>query len=582
MTSRSHRSQLLPRIPPLRISTRFMPGARRGFVGALVAALAMAGASRLAADEVMTLASAPWGSSDKASAATAPLLSAGASLLPEWRLPALEPARLAADSEAAGGPGKTWTVGIVRPTGLEIARIGGPGAWFDGGAGAGDDGIWALRVVSPGATFVRGHLTGELAAGSTLWVRRPDGRVMARFPGPRQGAFWTPSIAGDSLRLELETAANTVSSLRLIELAHGFRELAQPAASESAGPCHVDVTCSPEWASAAAGVARIAYVVDGEVRLCSGQLLNNKKNDRTPFFLTSLQCINDPEVASTAEFFWFYRTAECGGPPPSLDDVPRSLGAFFLKGGATSDFSLLEVLGSLPEGVSWLGWVSTPVPNGTPAVSIHHPAGEFQRISFGAKAAGAGEACADGVNDSNHVRIDWVDGVTEAGSVGAGVFRQAGGALFGQLHCGPSSCAAVTNDSYGSFAKTYPAIKVQLTGGGTDDRSEPNDSCRAARVVKAGSTGGRIVKSTDVDWYRIQVPPQRSIEVKLVFTHDSGDVDLDVYAACTGDPFTFSHSQDNFESVTLQNVGTRPATLYWKVSLASDTRNLYDLEVNIN
>jgi hypothetical protein len=509
---------------------------------------------------------------------------ADASSIPEWRLPALETARLAAASAATSRvSNKTSTIGVVRPLDVEIAatsRHAGEGIWFEGGSG--EPAIWALRAVSPGATFVRGHLTGELAMGATLWIRRPDGRVVSRFSGPRRGDFWTPSIAGDSLRLELETSSKAASSLRLVGLAHGFRDLDRPSADESAGPCHADVTCSPEWASVAAGVARVAYVVDGEVRLCSGQLLNNKKNDRTPFFLTSLSCIDGPDVASTAEFFWFFRTADCGGTPPALDDVPRSLGALFLKGGATSDFSLLEVLGALPEGVSWLGWVTTAIPNGTPAVSIHHPDGEHQRVSFGVKSPGAGEACAAGVNDSNHVRIDWLDGVTEAGSVGAGVFRQAGGALFGQLHCGPSSCAAVTNDSYGSFAKTYPAIKVQLTGGGTDDKSEPNDSCRAARLVKPGSTGGRIVKSTDVDWYRIAVPAQRSIEVRLDFTHADGDVDLEVYAACSGEPFVVSRSQNDFESVVLQNVGTRPATLYWKVSLASDTRNVYDLEVNLN
>ena len=370
-------------------------------------------------------------------------------------------------------------------------------------------------------------------------------------------------------------------------LGHGFRGFGGIGGiggigdgAEAAGTCHNDATCFPEWGATAAGVALLLFSDEDAVFGCTGQLLNNKKNDLTPFFLTAHHCISDGSTAASAEFFWFYQSDTCGGSVPALADVPRSSGAGLIATGAATDFTLLEVLGTLPPGVSWLGWTSKPVPNGTPAVAIHHPAGDFRRLSFGTKAAGAGEACV-GVNDSTHVRINWTDGPTEPGSSGSGIFRQDNGQLFGQLHCGPSSCSNETNDSYGGFFKTFKSIKAPLSNGGSDDKSENNDSCKTARTIAKGTLAGRVVKANDSDWYRFSVPAGKSVTIDLSFLHARGDIDLDVFGACNTDPFGTSRGQGDAETFSATNVTDKSVFLIWRVYLAADTRNTYDQIVTI-
>jgi hypothetical protein len=182
---------------------------------------------------------------------------------------------------------------------------------------------------------------------------------------------------------------------------------------------------------------------------------------------------------------------------------------------------------------------------------------------------------------TNHVRIDWVDGPTEPGSSGSGIFRFDTQQLFGQLHCGPSACGNETYDAYGDFAKTYPKVKKSLKGG-SDDKSEQNDSCARARRVRTGPLASRIVKVLDEDWYQITVKPGQSVRVQLDFAHGNGDVDLEMYPACGGAPFAVSRGTGDQEVFDVTNIGSRPAKATWRVYLADDTRNAYNMTVNLH
>ena len=165
------------------------------------------------------------------------------------------------------------------------------------------------------------------------------------------------------------------------------------------------------------------------------------------------------------------------------------------------------------------------MPEGTDAVAIHHPAGDYKRISFGFKDNAAACYQFQGTNGLQVLRTSWTDGPTEGGSSGSGIFRADTQQLYGQLYYGPSSCGEETFDCYGSFATTYTKIKKNLTAG-PDDNSEQNDSCAKAKTVKAGTLGNRIVKVNDTDWYKISVPKGKTVTVTLNFDNSNGDVDL--------------------------------------------------------
>ena len=348
---------------------------------------------------------------------------------------------------------------------------------------------------------------------------------------------------------------------------------------KAAGSCENDVTCHPEWADVARAVSLIAFVEDGGSFLCSGQLLNDNIQDFTPYFLTANHCISTQGGAASTEFFWFYQTSACNGNPPDLNSVPSSSGATLLSTSPSSDYSLLLVNGGLPDGLYWAGWTGKTVPDGTDSTAIHHPSGDYKRISFGFKDQSAICNQDAGTNAIKLVRIAWTDGVTEPGSSGSGIFTDDTQQLFGQLFFGPSACGvddADLYDCYGAFTNTYTKIK-KLLAGGSDDSSEQNDTCAKARVVRAGTLGNRIVKITDPDWYRISVPAHKTVTVTVNFENGNGDVDLAGYANCASDAITTSDGQDNSETISLTNDGTRPANAYWQVTLSSSTRNNYSM-----
>src|SRR5215203_1644884 len=466
--------------------------------------------------------------------------------------------------------------------------------------------LWAAEVVSTDALGVRLHFKGvRLPAGSELAVYGPSesdsSRGIAksgfsRFDPDRyvefyeaseanakRGEFWTGTVFGDRVRIEYLAPAGAVAEglpFAVDRLQHLYLDpvanLAKSLVSEKvAGPCHNDVTCHPEWADVARAVSGIGIPLPGGGSgFCTGQLLNVAKGaDFTPYWLTANHCLSSGGEAAGAEFFWLYQTATCGGNPPSIQSVPRSRGASLVSTNEQSDYTLLMVEGALPNDLFWSGWTSAKIGDGTAAASIHHPSGDFKRISF----ANKGESSACG---SNFLRINWTDGPTEPGSSGSGVFREDTQQLFGQLLGGPSACGNESFDCYGAFSTTYPRIKNFLKAG-SDDNSEQNDTCKKARNVKAGRLNGRIVKVGDTDWYRITVPARKTVTITTEFANANGDVDLAAFVNCNdGDPIAVSTSSSDSESVSLQNSGSRPAVIYWQVFLDSDTRNNYNLTVS--
>jgi hypothetical protein len=250
----------------------------------------------------------------------------------------------------------------------------------------------------------------------------------------------------------------------------------------------------------------------------------------------------------------------------------------------SSDYTLLLIHGALPDSLYWAGWTGKTVPDGTDSTVIHHPAGDYKRISFGYKSDS--QICNQdaGTNAIKLVRIVWTDGVTEPGSSGSGIFTDDTQQLFGQLFFGPSACGESQEnlyDCFGAFTNTYTKIRKFLAAG-SDDNSEQNDTCPKARVVRAGNLNNRIVKINDPDWYRISVPAGRTVTVTVNFDNGNGDVDLTGYADCSSDAVITSQGQDNSETISIQNTGSRAANVYWQVYLSSSTRNTYNMNVSVH
>ncbi len=451
--------------------------------------------------------------------------------------------------------------------------------------------LWVLDVVSSGALGVRLHFKDfQLPNGAQLAVYSPsaldDAGIKALEPGDRRMAlyeashprrdFWSPTVHGERARVELYLPQGVTAEalpFAVDRLQHIYLDPVEKVTGKIAGSCHNDVSCHPDWAGVALSVAGIG-VAGFDSLFCTGQLINNFSQDFTPYFLTANHCLSESFEAQDSEIFWGYQTATCGGGQPSLSSVPTSVGTTLVSTNPASDYTLLLIEGTLPNGLFWAGWTGGTIDNGTPSTAIHHPSGDFKRISFGNKNGSSG--CGGG---SGHVQIGWTDAPTEPGSSGSGIFRNDTQQLYGQLHCGPSACGNETNDDYGAFSSTFSRIQAPMNGG-SDDNSEPNDSCGAPRVAKKGTLTGRLVKYADTDWYRIKVPKNKTLKVTLTFTHGNGDIDAKLYKTCGQNPVAEVNSATNTEVLSYKNTGA-PANFTWQVFLFSDTRNGYTMKVEL-
>ena len=265
---------------------------------------------------------------------------------------------------------------------------------------------------------------------------------------------------------------------------------------ETASDCHLDATCYPEWSETASSVALIIYERDGSTRICSGTLLNNQREDLTPYFLTAAHCVNTRETARSVTALWLYQTQTCNGEPPDIRSAPRTAGARLLAtlGGfdePDGDMTLLQLEGDLPDGVRFSGWDARPQSPDLQVAGIHHPGSEdfgiFKRISFGSTVrAGSG-----GTSDDVYAVVSWTRGLLEGGSSGSGLFTASGKVLVGAASYiernEENTCPIGQRAGYTSLSAFYPHIRQFIDA----PPSEPRIS--SGGVVLA--TGTPVVSS---------------------------------------------------------------------------------------
>ena len=239
-----------------------------------------------------------------------------------------------------------------------------------------------------------------------------------------------------------------------------------------AADCHLDATCYPEWSSSATGVALIVIETsEGGSRGCSGTLLNNRRQDLTPYFLTAAHCVDTEEEARSVIAHWSYQTQTCNGELPDFQSVPRTEGASLLSTTGSrelldpeGDMTLLRLEGDLPDGVMFQGWDASPQPFGTQVAGIHHPGnrdwGFFKRISFGQIIPDPGF----GTSDDVYTIVSWPpgQGYTGPGSSGSALFSSPG-TVVGTLSFGDiveNACPTrPLLDAYTNFSVFYPRIR---------------------------------------------------------------------------------------------------------------------------
>jgi hypothetical protein len=385
-------------------------------------------------------------------------------------------------------PGPTKN-GLVRP--LSIAhRLGLERDLLEDGSGSLGGGlyektstgiVWGASVRVEGADRLRLRLENvRLPVTTELWVYGDGGDSM-RFGRELirpEGDLWTPSVAGETIYLELRSRSSQFSSgtieLEVSSVAETFPLDASGApmtdGSREKGGCLEDAACYDNsdlnlLSLYKRAVAHLRYIVGGDTLLCSGALINDTDDSGfIPYLLTANHCFSTQSTASTLEAFFDYIASSCLGPAPNLSTLPRAVGSTLLATSTSTDSTFVRLSNNPAGSRAYLGWRTAPVTSGTELYRLSHPMGFSQAFSRSVAYSPPG-TCAT-LPASRYVYSFSTLGSTAGGSSGSPMVDsdlRVRGQLLGA--CGPDPadpCNPLNNTVDGRFALFFPTIAAFL------------------------------------------------------------------------------------------------------------------------
>ncbi len=414
-------------------------------------------------------------------------------------VPALNRSRI--EAEDARFPGDRFAA----PTSVNLG-LDNSGQWTELPNG---DRIWRLQVSASGA-YGLGLFYDQfyLPPGSRLHVYTPGrehiigayteqnnpgtGRFLTGFlPGEEAIVeYYEPSPVSGQGRIHLFRVDqvykpdmfgnSTLRSGQQLELGFG-----------ASFDCHTNINCSAgdDFQTLKKGIIRILVVVEEGSGFCTGNLLNNTRQDGTPYVLSAFHCQDGfTPLFDLWRFDFGYETSGCANPnaEPSRQSI---LGCQRRAGRQENDFILLELFQSVPTSFDpyFLGWDRSEN-LATSATIIHHPRGDIKKIAFEEDAVRIFPNRINWDNDvqtpaSHHFVVNYDVGAFEIGSSGSALLNPEG-RVVGQLHGGTSSCEATT--AY------YGRLTLSWDGGDTA-------SSRLRDWLDPDSTGAMILDGRTPD-----------------------------------------------------------------------------------
>ena len=377
-----------------------------------------------------------------------------------------------------------WRYGIERPLQIDVNN---DGIWTNLPQGGR---IWQVGIKSPNALNLSIKFDEfYLPAGSKLQLFNEDGTDLSRTysknentPNKLLGSWF---ISGDIIKIEYYEPeyVNEDVELRIGSIIHGYRMgevnllVDSNRGLNDSGDCNYDVNCpiGEDFESEKNILKKtVALLSLGNGYLCSAVLMNNTREDKTPYLLTANHCLDTSDPAFwSIRFNWMSPNPVCGTGEDSVDLQTNFTmsGADYRASNTLSDFALVELYNDIPGSwdITFSGWDrSDLLPEFE--VGIHHPNGDIMKVCR--DDSGALKENANGTEvwliggGSVGTGDGWEIGTTESGSSGSPLFDQ-NGRLIGQLYAGESFCNGLVNnneyDVYGRFGVSWDAGTTEET-----------------------------------------------------------------------------------------------------------------------
>ncbi|MCC6342569.1 MAG: trypsin-like peptidase domain-containing protein [Bryobacterales bacterium] len=314
-------------------------------------------------------------------------------------------------------PSKPNHVGVHRPLPDNIMSFG---KWSTLPSG---ERVWRIGIKSPDAKMLRLHFTNFDVGAAKVLVFVPGDTDGSSTLGPYadkgpigDGEFWSGGIFADSAIVEYQPEQETETLSFHIDMVshivvgfapvpnsgigqlHVVRDPNEPLGGSSKLPdllrdavgtkdaalsCNLDVSCYSAWNTTSYAIALLSIEKPTGPTWCTGWLINTRTNSYIPYLITNNHCISSQAEANTLTTFWQYRTSYCNGFPPATPPYQYPIGATLLATSPVNalDFSLVR-LPAVPSNATFLGWSLTTLQLSDSIVALHHPAEDYQRITF--------------------------------------------------------------------------------------------------------------------------------------------------------------------------------------------------------
>ena len=369
-----------------------------------------------------------------------------------------------------------WRYGIEVPVRLNMEHDGLWTVLPNGGK------LWQATIESSGAVNLSVNFNKfYLPPGSRLQLfNNQHTDITSTFTSNQNrddGQIGTWFVEGDIIWIEYYQPPQTQGQpdLQIKSVVHGYRMNAVTTmvngsrGINESGDCNYDVNCSigNDFDQMKDVLKRsVALLNLGNGYLCTSSLINNTRNDKTPFLLTANHCLDNSDPSFwTVRFNWVSPSPVCGTGEDSGDIQTNFTvsGAALRANNSLSDFALVQLYDDIPNSwdVAFAGWDNLDA-NPLFEVGIHHPQGDVMKICR--DDSGAQKIDANGTKvwlvggGTQGSGNGWEIGTTESGSSGSPLFNE-NGKIIGQLYAGEAACLGVESnngyDLYGRFGASW-------------------------------------------------------------------------------------------------------------------------------